>query len=57
MSAMEGRLPEIHELPYEDAFEILTKKRGYSAERADEIIAISRGESSGDIHFDYGDDD
>jgi hypothetical protein len=54
---MEERPLELHELPYEVAFGILTERRGYSAERADEIIAISRGESAGDIQFDYGDDD
>jgi hypothetical protein len=46
----------VHELPYEVAMDILTSD-GYTTERADEIIAISRGESSGDRVAEYGDDD
>ncbi len=45
----EPRYPEIHELPYDVAFAILTEKKSYTADQAREIIAISRGESEGDV--------
>jgi predicted RNase H-like HicB family nuclease/uncharacterized protein YuzE len=51
----EPAYPEVHEFPYEVAFWILTKKQGYTANQAGEIIAISRGESTGDIQPDYED--
>ncbi len=53
---MEERHLEVYQLPYDVAMTIL-KRRGYSLEQADEIIAINRGESTGDRVAEYGDDD
>ncbi len=45
----EPAYPELHELPREVAFWILTEKRGYTANHAREIIAMARGEWEGDV--------
>lgn len=39
----------IWELPHTIALEILTKKQGMTEERAEEYLAIARGESNGDL--------
>lgn len=43
------KLKSIYELPYDVALEILTKSEGYGVEEAQEILAIARGESKGDV--------
>ncbi len=45
----------IHELPRDVALIILAR-RGYTGDRAEEQLAISRGENMDDVIYEYGDE-